>query len=564
MRTILALALLLLATGEALAEQRIALVIGNSAYADSPLANPANDARLMASLLRQHGFEVIEKRDAGRREMGRAVKAFGERLAAVGSDAVGLFYFAGHGVQVGGINYLVPVDADIDDAEDVPIEAVSADYVLGIIEASGNRLNLMFLDACRNNPYLRTSRNAQRGLALMNAPSGIFIGYATAPGDVAADGRGTNSPFTEAMAAAMSQPGEPIESMFKRVRVAVMEATQGDQTPWSASSLTGDFAFVPGTAMAPVTPSLPDAGPAGQSLAVWDRIAGSDRAADFESFLTLYPDSPMASFARNRLAELNQTAMVAPPSAPVGPPAGDSFRDCPACPEMVMVPPGSFQMGSPSGEEGRWDDEGPQHRVTIDQPFAVGRYEVTFAEWGACLSAGGCAHRPEDEGWGRGDRPVVNVSWLDAQEYMAWLSRETGRHYRLLTEAEWEYAARAGTRSRYGWGDRIGRGNANCDGCGSPWDAEQAAPVGSFSPNRFGLYDMLGNVWEWTEDCWHGNYFDAPSRAVAWEGPGGCSRVLRGGSWADNPAVVRAAVRNDEGVGLRNGAIGFRVARTAF
>ena len=173
---------------------------------------------------------------------------------------------------------------------------------------------------------------------------------------------------------------------------------------------------------------------------------------------------------------------------------GTKFRDCPECPEMVVVPAGSFRMGSPESEEGRDDDEGPMRRVTISEPFAVGKYEVTFSEWDACVSAGGCeGRRPDDRGWGRGDRPVINVNGRHAQAYVAWLSERTGKRYRLLSESEWEYAARAGTTTRYSWGDRIGRNRANCDGCGSHWVPEQnsllvigrTVPVGSFAANGF-------------------------------------------------------------------------------
>ena len=159
----------------------------------------------------------------------------------------------------------------------------------------------------------------------------------------------------------------------------------------------------------------------------------------------------------------------------------DTFKDCDTCPEMVVVPAGEFMMGSNDGQA----DEKPVHKVTIAKPFAVGKFEVTFAEWDACVAAGGCKHKPDDEGWGRGKRPVINVSWDDiTKEYLPWLSRKTGKTYRLLTEAEWEYAARAGSRAKYAWGDEIGKNSANCDGCGSHWDNKQTAPVGSFQPMR--------------------------------------------------------------------------------
>ena len=256
-------------------------------------------------------------------------------------------------------------------------------------------------------------------------------------------------------------------------------------------------------------------------------------------------------------------AGVRPAPAPAARAAGTVFRDCPNCPEMVVVPAGNFMMGSPPSEEGHDSDEGPVHRVAFAAPFAVGVFEVTFAEWDACVSAGGCGgYRPEDAGWGRGSRPVVNVSWDDAQSYVGWLSRSTGEDYRLLSESEWEYVARAGTSTRYWWGSDIGRGRANCDGCGSQWDAESTAPVGSFSANAFGLHDVHGNVWEWTGDCWNESYEGAPGDGRAWGG-GECSRrVRRGGSWSNDPQYLRSAIRVRNVSGLRNIDLGFRVART--
>ncbi len=234
---------------------------------------------------------------------------------------------------------------------------------------------------------------------------------------------------------------------------------------------------------------------------------------------------------------------------------------------MVVVPAGSFMMGSPGSEEGRFDAEGPRHRVTIGSPFAVGVYEVTFAEWDACVRAVGCGgHRPEDEGWGRGGRPVINVSWEDAREYVRWLSRETGEEYRLLSEAEWEYVARAGTQTAWYWGEsesglcRYANGDDDDVSCSD--GHEQTAPVGLFEPNAFGLYDVLGNVWEWTQDCWNESYSGAPADGSAWSS-GDCSdRVLRGGSWDYEPWILRSAFRDWDSAGNRNYDNGFRVART--
>jgi formylglycine-generating enzyme required for sulfatase activity len=238
----------------------------------------------------------------------------------------------------------------------------------------------------------------------------------------------------------------------------------------------------------------------------------------------------------------------------------DTFKECDNCPEMVVVPQGSFTMGSPDSEKGHSPRESPQHPVTFARQFAVGRFAVTFDEWDACVADGGCgAYRPPDQGWGRAGQPVINVNWDEAKSYVAWLSTKTGGPYRLLSEAEFEYATRAGSKAAYPWGDKIGINRADCRGCGSQWDGKQTAPVGSFPANAFGLYDMAGNIWDWVEDCyWF--YQGAPSDGAAVT-PKDCSfRVMRGGSWSSGPEFVRSAYRNSVIPNVR--AAGFRVART--
>ncbi|MXX10374.1 MAG: formylglycine-generating enzyme family protein [Nitrospira sp. SB0677_bin_15] len=240
---------------------------------------------------------------------------------------------------------------------------------------------------------------------------------------------------------------------------------------------------------------------------------------------------------------------------------GTTFRDCEECPEMVAIPTGSYQMGDVS--DGVYSKELPVHEVMISRPFAVGKYEVTFAEWDACRAADGCTHQPNDMFWGRGTRPVINVSWEDAQEYVKWLSHKTGKPYRLLSEAEWEYVARAGTTTKYWWGNEIGTNNANCLDCGSQGDMEGTAPVGSFAANGFGVFDTAGNVWEWVEDCWNDNYEGAPTDGQAWMNGNCHRRVVRGGSWVNFPEYVRPADRIRLDPGLRNSSYGgFRLART--
>lgn len=242
----------------------------------------------------------------------------------------------------------------------------------------------------------------------------------------------------------------------------------------------------------------------------------------------------------------------------------DTFKECTNCPEMMVVPAGSFTMGSPQSEPGHSADESPQHTVTIARQFAVGRFEATFDEWDACAADGGCnSYKPSDEGWGRRSRPVINVSWDDAEAYVAWLSKKTGKSYRLLSEAEYEYATRSGTQTAYPWGNAIGINNANCHACGSQWDARQTAPVGSFAANGFGLYDMVGNVREWTEDCYHNSYSGAPTDGSAWIEDANCyDRVVRGGSWLIAPVFLRSASRYWFTTDYRLNYLGFRVART--
>ena len=232
-------------------------------------------------------------------------------------------------------------------------------------------------------------------------------------------------------------------------------------------------------------------------------------------------------------------------------------------PEMVRIPPGKFLMGSHETEAGRDADEGPQHEVTIRYSFEIGKYAVTFDEYDVFAKV---TQRklPDDHGWERSKRPVINVSWSDAQAYVKWLSEQTGKQYRLPTEAEWEYAARAGTQTRYWWGDEIGKNNANCTGCGSEWDNQQTAPVGSFKANALGLHDTAGNVWEWTQDCWHKNYSGAPADGSAWleKGGGDCNRrMVRGGSWGSGPRSLRSAFRFGNNTDDVDYFLGFRIAR---
>ena len=397
---------------------------------------------------------------------------------------------------------------------------------------------------------------------------------APAEGQAAEGGDGDNSRCTLALAAAMGTPGVELDDVFKDAGRQVAAATASRQVPWMEGSWQGKFFFAPPASRPAAKPDSPSLAGAAPEPAIAVSVEGHETKAETVS----QGDSP--TVRRIGLSKLLR--------------AGSRFRDCPECPEMAVVPAGSFLMGSPDTEVGRLSHEGPVHRVTIRSPFAVGVHEVTFAEWDACASSGGCQGlRPSDNGWGRGQRPVINVSWDDAKSYVQWLSSRTSERYRLLSESEWEYMARAETRTARWWGEgeSVQCSHANgtdaelppdCIGilgefiqCGRDAASEgfswmvgcsdghsHTASVGSFRANAWGLYDVLGNVFEWTEDCWNGNRRSGPSDGSAYE-HGDCNlRVLRGGAWGSKPRYLRSASRSRSTTSERNSDVGFRVART--
>ncbi len=490
-------------------EQRVALVIGNAAYKTAPLSNSVNDASDMASALQSMGFKVILRRNANTREMRQAIREFGVELRRA---QVGLFYFAGHGIQVKGDNYLVPVGAEIDNEADAEDSAINANYALRTMEESQVKVSIVILDACRNNPFSRGFRSVSRGLAQMNAATGSLVAFATAPGAVAADGTGRNGVYTKHLLANLREGDPDISKVFQRTRAAVVRETGGKQTPWESTSLIGDF----------------------------------------------YVRAPTGG-VQLASAPLAPTVAASPAAPPVVIPpvnvAGTSFKDCDDCPEMVRIPGGTFLMGSkadPFASSQPNADEQPQHQVSV-KAFAMGKYEVTQEQWYAVMGNLPSSFK------GR-TLPVEQVTWNDAQEFVRRLGAKTGKTYRLPSEAEWEYAARAGSRTEWSFGD-----NENELGRYAWFNANSGStthPVGEKLPNAFGLHDMHGNVWEWTEDCWNENYNGAPSDGSVWSA-GDCSRrVLRGGSWNFDPQVLRSAIRSGGPASDRGDGIGFRVSRT--
>ena len=321
-------------TGEG---RRVALVIGNGKYPSAPLRNPANDARAIALKLKSLGFETLLRENITQKEMSRAVTQFGEKLAQGG--AMGLFYFAGHGIQARGKNYLVPVDAHITGESSVRSETLDVDVILE--QLSSSPLNIVILDACRNNPFERRFRGTSGGLVQMDAPKGTLIAYATAPGKVAMDGEGKNGMYTAELLKALDEPGLKVEDVFKRVRVNVARSTSDQQVPWESSSLTGDFYFRQGNMPSAAVPEAAPA-PAMQDTAIelsfWESAEKSNAAADYAAYLKKYPQGQFVDLARNRLAARPGAAQLAsvapapairpegPVSAPAPPKEGDFWR----------------------------------------------------------------------------------------------------------------------------------------------------------------------------------------------------------------------------------------------
>lgn len=576
---------------EADAAERIALVIGNQSYEHVPvLANPRNDAVETAKLLDHLGFQVQRVLDGNHAELSEAFQGFVDRAR---NAEVALFYFAGHGFQHGGKNYLAPRDfapARID--RDTP-KVLRLDRVLNRLERL-DAVKLVVLDACRDNPMAEwlaednaTAETAKSGLARPHG-GGVdtFIAFATAPGKVAFDGTGDHSPFTRAFLRHAGRSGQTIDGLMRRVRVDVMRTTTGQQVPWSQSSLSVKLTLRPGDSPDVSTTSNsrsirvnrkagrvkidrrmylrraspvrvrpePDAGvlrelEPGRNVKVialtnerkraWYQIELPGGGRGFLPFAAVTAAQPDGEPAPRRSDE------------PAGSRRETVTRDCLNCPEMVRIPAGTFRMGSSRGDS----DELPVRKVRVTTPFAISKHEITFAAWDACVAGGGCNHRPDDNGWGRGRHPVINVSFEDARAYARWLSGETGRDYRLPTAAEWEYVAKAGQGA-----DSSGTGRANCSGCSS-MSKRRTIPVGQLEANAFGVHDMRGNVAEWVQDCQTDSYRLAGGTAAA-AVRGRCARRgVRGGSWYDRSSDVRPADRTFEATYRRAVNIGIRVVR---
>jgi formylglycine-generating enzyme required for sulfatase activity len=561
---------------------RLALVIGNSDYENAEkLANPLNDADDMAVVLGSLGFEVILKKDMKHRAMKNAVKTFTRRLNR--EKGIGLFYFSGHGLQDNKFqNFLIPVNADIDTSADIEDQAVNANWVLAKMSETNNRLNLLILDACRNS--LQEKSYIKKGLATMKGSLGSLVAYATAPDNAALGSeKKRNSVYTKYLVEALkNRSNHSVLDMLTYVTNKVAVATENRQIPWQSGSMKDIFCFnrcgvsneqaekianikkqqAEKIARRDEKIAERDAEIARlkrESDAKIARLQAKLKATEQQQGIAGSQIKPTPIIPSNRIAgsQIKPTPIIPSNNFVAGKVFQDRLKDGSLGPKMVVIPAGSFRMGDIQG--GGDDDEQPVHRVSVGK-FAMGVYEVTFAEYDKFAEADGRT-KPDDRGWGRGNRPVINVSWNDATAYTEWLSNQTGKKYRLPTEAEWEYAARAGTETKFWWGNDIGKNRANCDGCGSQWDDKQTAPSGSFYANKFGLYDTSGNVWEWTCSEYEDKY--KGKEKVCIKKNSNKYRVLRGGSWLSRPRLVRTAVRDRNTPVIRYDDNGFRVVLAA-
>jgi formylglycine-generating enzyme required for sulfatase activity len=558
---------------------RLALVIGNASYPNptTPLSTTIADTRDLSDELRRNRFEVDLKTNLSKADMQSTIDAFAAKITP-GTTA--LFFFSGYGIQVDKQSYLIPVNADPWTATEVRKDGISVDSVVQDFHRRGAKVKIVLIDAARRNPFERRFRSSPEGLAALNAPENTVAMYSAVPGKLVPDRAGTNSAFVSQLINQMRTSnsaaggGVTAEDMFNHLKPMIYRAANNEQVPWVTSSLIEDFYFgTPGTGQSAERPAArePERPAAREPERVTEREPERERVAERP---VERPPEPRRD--NTPLSHQSEMALV----------EKDRFRECATCPEMVVVPSGEYMMGSPDDEADRSSAEGPQHRVKIPARFAVGKLKVTRDEYETFLnetsySAGDKCFTLEggraEERAGRsfrnpgfeqdGKHPVVCINWDDANAYVAWLSKKTGKLYRLLSESEWEYVARAGTKTPFWWGSSISTEQANYDGSayggGEKGQYRQkTVPADMFEPNAWGIYQVHGNAFEWLEDCWNETYQYAPSDDWA-RLAGNCSRhVRRGGAWNVPAKMLRSAYREQRPAGTRGSNVGLRVART--
>lgn len=575
------------------AEEKHALVIGNNNYSFGPLKNPVNDARSISQTLRLKGlgFKVTELHNRSRKQMINAVRQFGQ---SVRPGSVAVVYFSGHGAQYRGENYLFPTDFNTQYENELPVEAISTSFLMNSLSRNHSGLNILIFDACRDNPLQKQFKNVTRGLARVdNAPPNTYSLFATRPGHVASDNsRGNNGLFTKYLIQFMKKPGLDLGSLMIETRKRVMAASNNRQVPYESGALIRKFCFAgcnekiannQNTAsVAQQAQRSPTSRPTASSIISHSHQGRNHKHKLPASGIKHHHGQPVAQKPRTQAVR----AQPARQPKPVKP--SSNHRE----PRMLLIKGGSFNMGSPLSEEER-DGHEKQHRVDV-KTFHLAMTEVTLGEFKRFaqaenyrVEAAGCRHFKggkwvinkglnwRSPGFKQADNhPVTCVSADDADAYAKWLSKSTGKRYKLPTEAQWEYAARGGTQTARYWGDdpKLACQHANSGDLAAKreYSAMKAhdcndgmihtAVVSRYKPNSFGLRDMLGNVTEWTCSAYDKNYFSTERRCT----PIGsrAQRVLRGGSWESPPWDVRSADRLKMSPNYRTNVVGFRLART--
>lgn len=587
---VLALACLIM-PHQVMAQKRVGFVLSNAAYQkESPLVNPHNDARLIAAVLKEPlGFsEVVVRQDLNRKQMHNVVHEIAEK--AKGADSI-MVYFSGHGMQTGTGNYLIPVDAEIADEKDVSRDAIDIDLFIEALKQSGARVAVLVLDACRDNPYSRKTKSTKKGLGRVEVSGGnLLVAFATEEGRTADDGTTNNSPYAQALSLALKETNKPLLEQFDLVRKEVIKSTNSKQNPTRKGDLEVNVYLINPTItinQAPKPNELLSDGEVEQQT--WNAAINANSMAAYELYLKNYPNGRFATVARLRILPTQgstaqtQQQWVLDPSAPgtqvlqnlqatvasgIKPNPqkanriGQQIKDCDQCPELVLLPAGKFTMGSPKSEPGRLSTEGPQ-RVVEMPGFLMGKTEVTQAQWVALMGSNPSFNKKCGM-----NCPVDRISWTEAQQYVQKLSALTGEVYSLPSEAQWEYAARAGTTTPFSTGNTLSATEANFNASTSYNGSDigefrdKSIAVANFPANPFGLHDMHGNLWEWVQDAWHDDYRGAPNDGSPWlKNDGSQERVVRGGSWDNSPIFLRSAYRVMANESDKNFFYGLRVTR---
>lgn len=547
--------------GEFTGRARFALVVGNGFYQEKPLPNAANDAGKIADSLRKVGFNVTEKRNLTLAEMRGSIEEFSRKLPP---DAVGMFFFAGHGIQVSGKNFLLPIDyKNVENERDLLATQLDLDSIIEAISKKSG-LTIVILDACRNNGVeLALSFQAEQGFTVPKQNSGgVYIAYSTAPGTTAYDGTGKNSPYSKALAENLLLSPGRLEDIFIKTRIDVRNETSvypnGEQIPWENGSLSRLFYFTPDKMR--TSALLPT-----QSSGVKPILAKPKVPPGITNLLKFSFAVPQLDNRGSRIGLDNRTAAY----------FMENWRSTNLT--MVEIPGGKFQMGSSFDEVEqayadalKSNDESDREVITAEMPkhsvnvpgFFMSKTEITQGQWRAVMKS-----LPEIPPELRGDdKPVVNVSWNKANEFCNILAVNTGRNYRLPSEAEWEYAARAGTETPFAFGENINSSYVNFFAY-VPFDAglkgefrQKTTAAGQLNaPNNFGIYDVHGNVAEWCADYWHPDYNGAPTDGSIWNKPAkqkendgddpALYRVIRGGSFESIGNNCRSAFRRAKPIG---------------